>query len=58
MKRWIIQLTFTLGYDGGSFFSPDGKKLIFRASRPKTDAEIQKYLVISSMKYRTVRSSL
>ena len=31
------------GYDGGAFFSPDGKKLIFRASRPKTEADIKEY---------------
>jgi len=32
-----------LGYDGGAFFSPDGTKLIFRSSRPKTKEEIKKY---------------
>jgi Tol biopolymer transport system component len=37
------QITFGLGYDGGAFFSPDGKKLVFRASRPKTDGEIKEY---------------
>uniref|UniRef100_A0A915EIR8 Uncharacterized protein n=1 Tax=Ditylenchus dipsaci TaxID=166011 RepID=A0A915EIR8_9BILA len=33
----------TLGYDGGPFFSPDGTKVIFRASRPNTPEEIKKY---------------
>ncbi|MFN8135023.1 MAG: hypothetical protein U0Z17_07305 [Bacteroidales bacterium] len=28
-----------MGYDGGAFFSPDSKKLVFRASRPKTPEE-------------------
>jgi Tol biopolymer transport system component len=30
----VKQLTFDLGYDGGAFFFPDGKQLVFRASRP------------------------
>jgi len=37
------QITFGLGYDGGAFFSPDGKQLVFRASRPQTEAEIKEY---------------
>ena len=37
------QLTFGLGYDGGAFFSPDSKKIVFRSSRPKTETEIAKY---------------
>ena len=32
-----------MGYDGGAFFSPEGTKLIFRSSRPKTDEEVKKY---------------
>jgi TolB protein len=36
-------VTDGLGYDGGAFFSPDGTKLIFRASRPETDEEIKEY---------------
>lgn len=39
----LKQITFDLGYDGGAFFSPDGSKIVFRASRPKTDAEIREY---------------
>ena len=39
----VKQVTNELGYDGGAFFSPDGKKLIFRSSRPKTEAEIKEY---------------
>uniref|UniRef100_A0A914DKE9 WD40-like protein n=1 Tax=Acrobeloides nanus TaxID=290746 RepID=A0A914DKE9_9BILA len=42
------QLTFDLGYDGGPFFSPDGTKIGFRASRPKTDKEINKYKTLLS----------
>jgi Tol biopolymer transport system component len=37
------QITFGLGYDGGAFFSPDSKKLVFRASRPNTSEDITKY---------------
>ena len=37
------QVTSGLGYDGGAFFSPDGTKLIFRASRPQTEEEIKEY---------------
>ncbi|MCB0544754.1 MAG: PD40 domain-containing protein, partial [Saprospiraceae bacterium] len=39
----LTQITNELGYDGGAFFSPDGSKIVFRASRPKTDAEIKEY---------------
>jgi Tol biopolymer transport system component len=39
----VVQITDELGYDGGAFFSPDGTELIFRASRPKTDEEVEKY---------------
>ncbi|MDP3830716.1 MAG: hypothetical protein Q8Q47_05575 [Ignavibacteriaceae bacterium] len=37
------RLTFEKGYDGGAFFSNDGKKLVFRASRPKTEKELLDY---------------
>jgi len=39
----VRQLTHTLGYDGGAFFSPDGKQIVFRASRPSTPEEIEEY---------------
>jgi Tol biopolymer transport system component len=39
----VKQITFGLGYDGGAFFSPDSKRLVFRASRPKTDEEVKEY---------------
>ena len=39
----VKQVTNQLGYDGGAFFSPDGTKLIFRASRPKTEEDIKVY---------------
>lgn len=31
----VRQLTNTPGYDGGAFFSHDGKKIVWRASRPE-----------------------
>jgi Tol biopolymer transport system component len=37
------RLTFEKGYDGGPFFSPDGSKIVFRASRPKTEEEFRDY---------------
>ncbi len=37
------RLTFQKGYDGGAFFSQDGKKIVFRASRPKTEEELADY---------------
>jgi Tol biopolymer transport system component len=39
----VHQVTNELGYDGGAFFSPDGSKLVFRASRPKTPEEVELY---------------
>ena len=39
----VKQITNELGYDGGAFFSPDGTKIIFRSSRPKTEQEIKEY---------------
>src|SRR5574337_598801 len=35
------QITFGLGYDGGAFFSPDGKRLVFRASRPTSGTDVK-----------------
>jgi Tol biopolymer transport system component len=39
----VKQITSDLGYDGGAFFSPDGSKLVWRASRPQTEEEIKEY---------------
>ena len=39
----VQQVTNTLGYDGGAFFSPDGEWLVWRASRPSSEEEIKKY---------------
>ncbi len=39
----LKRITFEKGYDGGAFFSWDGSKIVFRASRPKTEKELQDY---------------
>ena len=40
----IKQFTKTLGYDGGAFFSPDCKRVVWRASRPRPGREANEYL--------------
>src|SRR6267143_1896342 len=39
----VKQLTSELGYDGGPFWSYDGKKIVYRAEHPKTPEEISDY---------------
>jgi TolB protein len=39
----VKQLTHELGYDGGPFWSYDGKKIAYRAEHPKTAEEIAEY---------------
>jgi Tol biopolymer transport system component len=39
----VKQITNSLGYDGGAWFSPDGSKIVWRASHPATAAEIADY---------------
>ncbi len=39
----VRQITNELGYDGGAFFSPDGTKLVWRASRPKSAEDVAVY---------------
>ncbi|MDP4199178.1 MAG: DPP IV N-terminal domain-containing protein [Bacteroidota bacterium] len=34
----LRQLTHEEGYDGGAYFSPDGKEIVYRASRPQGEA--------------------
>jgi Tol biopolymer transport system component len=41
--KHVKRLTHSLGYDGGAWFSPDGSKIIWRASRPTTPEEITEY---------------
>uniref|UniRef100_UPI001F5971AE TolB family protein n=1 Tax=Anaeromyxobacter terrae TaxID=2925406 RepID=UPI001F5971AE len=39
----LVRLTHTPGYDGGAFFSADGARIVFRASRPASEAELAEY---------------
>ncbi len=39
----VRRVTHQLGYDGGAFFSPDGSKIVWRASRPRPGAEADEY---------------
>jgi Tol biopolymer transport system component len=39
----LVRLTNTPGYDGGAFFSADGRRIVFRASRPAGAAELAEY---------------
>lgn len=43
----VIQLTETLGYDGGAFFSRDSQRIVWRASRP-TGAAADQYQALLS----------
>src|SRR6185503_20161060 len=39
----VRRLTNELGYDGGPFWSYDGKQIVYRAYHPKTDQEKTDY---------------
>jgi Tol biopolymer transport system component len=39
----VRRITRELGYDGGGFYSADGKKIVWRASRPRTAEEKAAY---------------
>src|SRR5438045_9300828 len=41
--RNVKRLTNELGYDGGPFFSRDGKHIVYRANHPQTPAEVERY---------------
>jgi TolB protein len=49
----LVRLTHAPGYDGGAFFSADGRRIVFRASRPVGDAELAEYR--SSLARKLVR---
>jgi Tol biopolymer transport system component len=46
----LERLTSTPGYDGGAFFSADGKRIVFRASRPSTEEELAEYRALLAKK--------
>ncbi len=39
----LVRLTNTRGYDGGAFFSPDGKRIVYRANHPEGEEELKAY---------------
>jgi Tol biopolymer transport system component len=51
----VRRLTDAVGYDGGAFFSKDGKKICYRASHPETQQEIDDYKMLLAK--RLVRPS-
>jgi Tol biopolymer transport system component len=46
----LTRLTSTPGYDGGAFFSADGKRIVYRASRPAPGAEEDDYRALLGKK--------
>jgi Tol biopolymer transport system component len=42
----VTRLTDQLGYDGGAFFSWDGRSIVYRASHPETAAEREEYVAL------------
>lgn len=49
------QLTRRLGYEGGPWWSPDGKQIVFRASYPETEKEKEDY--VSLLQQHLIRPS-
>jgi Tol biopolymer transport system component len=39
----VKRLTHQKGYDGGPFFSADGKMIVYRAYHPKDKKELEEY---------------
>jgi Tol biopolymer transport system component len=52
----VRRLTNELGYDGGPFWSYDGKQIVYRAHHPKTDQEKAEYS--SLLKHNLIRPSV
>ncbi len=46
----LVRLTRTPGYDGGAFFSHDGRRIVYRASRPRTPQELAEYRALLAQK--------
>jgi Tol biopolymer transport system component len=45
----VRRITHTLGYDGGAYFSPNSKMIVWRAGRPETEEEKSDYLRLLKM---------
>jgi Tol biopolymer transport system component len=46
----LVRLTNTPGYDGGAFFSADGRRIVYRASRPQPGPELDQYRAMLAQK--------
>jgi Tol biopolymer transport system component len=46
----LTRLTREPGYDGGAFFSPDGRRIVYRASRPEGEAALADYRALLARK--------
>ncbi len=46
----LTRLTSAPGYDGGAFFSADGRRIVWRASRPAAGAELDDYRALLARK--------
>jgi Tol biopolymer transport system component len=46
----LTRLTSTPGYDGGAFFSADGQRIVWRASRPAAGSELDDYRALLAQK--------
>ncbi len=46
----LTRLTSEPGYDGGAFFSADGKRIVYRASRPAPGKEMDDYRALLARK--------
>ena len=44
----VVRLTNAPGYDGGAYFSPDCSKIVWRASRPKNQKELDDFRALLS----------
>ncbi|MFM7840245.1 MAG: TolB family protein, partial [Nitrospira sp.] len=42
----VRRLTTELGYDGGAFFSPDSKRIVYRAAHPQNRTELEAYTAL------------
>jgi Tol biopolymer transport system component len=49
----VKRITTRIGYDGGAWFSPDGKTIVWRAAYPRTAADTADYYRL--LKQRLVR---
>jgi Tol biopolymer transport system component len=46
----VTRLTSEPGYDGGAFFSSDGKRIVYRASHPAPGPELEEYRALLARK--------